>query len=359
MITLTVELGDRSYPILIGSGLLGESGILDPFLGDREVMVITNEVVEPIYLTPLQGILGDRRAETVVLPDGEGYKNSQTLQRVLDGLVDNRFARDCMLITLGGGVVGDIGGFAAAVYQRGVDFIQVPTTLLAQVDSAVGGKTGINHPGGKNLIGSFHQPRCVLADTDTLATLPDREFSAGLAEVVKYGLIADAELFAWLEGQAEKLLSRDPSALHHAIRRSCEIKADIVSQDEMEKGVRALLNFGHTFGHAMERCTGYGKWLHGEAVAAGICMAAQFSERLGTLQSGDTERIRRLLERLNLPTVPPDVKPQDFLSAMTMDKKVIAGEIRLVLLNSIGSARVTADYPSDELLKILCEQLIH
>jgi 3-dehydroquinate synthase len=283
----------------------------------------------------------------------------ETLQVILDRLVAGRFARDCALITLGGGVTGDIGGFAAAVYQRGVKFIQVPTTLLAQVDSAVGGKTGVNHPGGKNLIGAFHQPECVLIDTDCLKTLPEREFSAGLAEVVKYGLIADEDLFVWLEQHAEDLLRRDPATLHHAIRRSCEIKADIVADDERERGRRALLNFGHTFGHAIERCAGYGEWYHGEAIAAGICMAAKFSERLGRFGSADIQRIKNLFQRLKLPTAPPDVNPKDFLSAMSMDKKVIAGQIRLVLLNGIGSAEVTAEYPSHELVDMLREQFIH
>lgn len=359
MITLTVDLGDRSYPILIGSGLLSQPGILDAYLDAVDVLVVTNDVVGPIYLKPLMELLGNRRVETVVLPDGEANKTMETLQSILDRLVDARFARDCALITLGGGVVGDVGGFAAAVYQRGVSFIQVPTTLLAQVDSAVGGKTGVNHPGGKNLIGAFHQPDCVLMDTDCLKTLPAREFSAGLAEVVKYGLIADEELFIWLEQHADKMLSRDPATLHHAIRRSCEIKAAIVAEDEREQGRRALLNLGHTFGHAIERCVGYGEWHHGEAVAAGICMAADFSARLGTFRAEDIQRIKNLFQRLKLPTAPPDLNPQEFLSAMSMDKKVIAGQIRLVLQNGIGSAEVTAKYPSHELIDMLREQFIH
>jgi len=359
MVTVTVNLGDRSYPILIGNGFLGQPGVLDPFLDAPDVLVVTNDIVGPIYLEPLMGMLGNHRVETVVLPDGEANKTMATLQIILDRLVAERFARDCALVTLGGGVVGDIGGFAAAVYQRGVKFVQVPTTFLAQVDSAVGGKTGVNHPGGKNLIGAFHQPDCVLIDTDCLKTLPDREFAAGLAEVVKYGLIADADLFGWLEQNADALLRRDPAPLHHAIRRSCEIKAEIVAADEREKGRRALLNLGHTYGHAIELCAGYGEWLHGEAVAAGICMAANLSARLGTLQANDIQRIRNLLERLKLPTEPPNVNPQEFLSAMSMDKKVIAGQIRLVLLNSIGTAEVTAEYPAHELVDMLREQFIH
>jgi 3-dehydroquinate synthase len=350
MITLTVNLRERSYPILIGSGLLSQTGVLERHVRGRDVLVLTNEVIAPIYLAPVQTLLGDRRVETVVLPDGEAHKTMATLQTVLDRLVASRFSRDGTLLALGGGVIGDLGGFAAAIYQRGIDFIQVPTTLLAQVDSSVGGKTGVNHPGGKNMIGAFHQPRCVLMDTDTLRTLPDRELSAGLAEVVKYGLLQDAGMFAWLEGQAEALLRREPAALQHAIRRSCEIKAEIVADDEREQGRRALLNLGHTFGHAIERCAGYGEWLHGEAVAAGLCMAARFSARLGWLPPGDVERIARLLRRLNLPAAPPPMDSREFLAAMAMDKKVLGGQIRLVLLRGIGEAVVTADYPPHELL---------
>jgi len=254
-------------------------------------------------------------------------------------------------------VVGDIGGFAAAAYQRGIRFIQVPTTLLAQVDSAVGGKTAVNHPGGKNLIGAFHQPSAVLVDTDTLATLPDREFCAGLAEVVKYGLIVDPEFFAWLDAHADDLLARESVALHHAIHRSCRLKAEIVAEDEREVGRRALLNLGHTFGHAIERCAGYGEWLHGEAIAAGICMAAEFSARLGNLATTDVVRIRSLFATLKLPTAPPYIGMDDFMAAMSIDKKVIAGQIRLVLLRDIGSAEVTADYPSADLTAMLAEQL--
>ncbi len=350
MITLNVNLADRSYPILIGSGLLMQPGILDPYLRGRDVMIVSNDVVAPIYLAPLRQLLGDRNVQTVILPDGEVNKTMATLQLVLDRLVESRFGRDCTVISLSGGVAGDIGGFAAAIYQRGVDFIQVPTTLLAQVDSAVGGKTGVNHPGGKNLIGAFHQPRCVLTDTDTLRSLPDRELSAGLAEVVKYGLIQDADFFTWLESQHAGLLSRDAAALDYAIRVSCAAKAEIVAGDERERGSRALLNFGHTFGHAIERCVGYGEWLHGEAVAAGMLMAARFSERLGWLDSESVERTRKLLLQLNLPVAPPPTSPPEFFNAMRMDKKVVDGEIRLVLLKAIGQAVVTADYPPHELL---------
>jgi 3-dehydroquinate synthase len=359
MLQLKVELGARSYPIWIGGGLLERHGLLDTVVGDADAMVVTNEVVAPLYLDQLTAALGPRRVDSGVLPDGESHKNLATLQTVLDRLVEQRFGRDAVLLALGGGVVGDIGGFAAAVYQRGIAFVQVPTTLLAQVDSSVGGKTGVNHPGGKNLIGAFHQPLAVLADTNTLDTLPDRELSAGLAEVVKYGLIADADFFAWLEQNAGHLLARDTDALQHAIRRSCELKAQIVAEDEFERGRRALLNLGHTYGHAIERCVGYGEWLHGEAVAAGMCMAAEFSARLGQATSEDVERTRTLLARMNLPVAPPRIVTDDFLAAMSMDKKVIGGAIRLVLLRRIGDAEVTAAYPADDMAALLAQQLGH
>ncbi len=352
-----VELGERSYPIWIGGGLLSEPGILDAFIGAADVFVVTNDVVGPLYLHALTGILGTRRIDHVELPDGEAHKTMATLESILDRLIAGRFARDAVLITLGGGVVGDIGGFAAATYQRGIRFIQLPTTLLAQVDSAVGGKTAVNHPGGKNLIGAFHQPSAVLVDTDTLATLPDRELSAGLAEVVKYGLIVDAEFFGWLEAHAADLLARDPAALQYAIAQSCRFKARLVAEDEREQGRRALLNLGHTYGHAIERCAGYGQWLHGEAVAAGICMAAAFSARLGTLKPQDVERIRKLTAALGLPTTPPPVGAEEFLAAMSIDKKVAGGRIRLVLLRAIGAAELTADFPQDDMLALLTEQL--
>jgi 3-dehydroquinate synthase len=357
MITLTVELGSRSYPILIGSGLLGRAGLLDEWLRRRDVLVLTNETLAQVYLDPVRALLQGSRMATHVLPDGEQHKTLATVERILDTLAAQRFARDGVLLALGGGVVGDIGGFAAAIYQRGIDFIQVPTTLLSQVDSSVGGKTGVNHPAGKNLIGAFHQPICVLADTDTLQTLPDRELSAGLAEIVKYGMLADVGLFDWLERHGEQLLRREPAALHHVIRRSCEIKAGVVGADERERGLRALLNLGHTFGHAIERCAGYGTWLHGEAVAAGLAMAAEFSRRLGWIDAGDVRRVRTLLERLQLPAAPPRIDPGQFLAAMGMDKKVLAGQIRLVLLKSIGQAVVVADYPADELKAMLEAQL--
>ena len=294
-----------------------------------------------------------------MLPDGEASKTSATLMTIYDALVEHRFGRDCVLAALGGGVIGDIAGFAAATWQRGVDFIQVPTTLLAQVDSSVGGKTAVNHPGGKNLIGAFHQPLCVLSDMATLNSLPDRELKAGLAEVIKYGLIADEEFFEWLENEHAGLLNRDAERLQHVVRRSCEVKAQVVAGDERERGRRAILNLGHTFGHAIERCLGYGTWLHGEAVAAGMCMAAAFSGRLGWLSDTDVGRTRHLIARLGLPTDPPPVEPAEFLAAMTLDKKVQAGEIRLVLLKSIGHAVTTAEYPAHELAELLSDQFIN
>jgi len=358
MINLNVELGTRSYPILIGSGLLHQHGVLDPFINGRDVLIITNDQLAPLYLEPLAKLIGNARIARLVLPDGEATKNLATLQTIFDALVQHRFGRDCVLVALGGGVIGDITGFAAATWQRGVDFIQVPTTLLAQVDSSVGGKTAVNHPKGKNLIGAFHQPICVLSDSDTLNTLPDRELGAGLAEVVKYGLLGDKEFFLWLEQEYAGLLKRDSEHLQHIVRVSCEDKARIVAADERERGQRALLNLGHTFGHAIEHCAGYGEWLHGEAVAAGMVMAAEFSARLGLLERGDVDRIRELLTRLNLPVEPPPVKAGDFLSAMTLDKKVIGGEIRLVLLKAIGEAFVTADYAEHELVQLLSETFV-
>ena len=355
--TITVDLGPRSYPIYIGAGLLERGELLRRHLLGRRAFILSNRTVGPLYLERLQAALGPGRAEFLELPDGETHKSMAAAETVLDALVGHRYARDSVLIALGGGVVGDIGGFAAAIYQRGIDFIQVPTTLLAQVDSAVGGKTGVNHPGGKNLIGAFHQPICVLADSSTLATLPDRELSAGLAEVVKYGLLADAGLFGWLEQHAADLLRRDTAALNHVIGRSCEIKAAVVAGDERELGRRALLNLGHTFGHAIERCQGYGDWLHGEAVAAGIVMAASFSSRLGWLPLADVARIEKLIAACRLPVSPPALSATEFLAAMAMDKKVLASQIRLVLLRSIGHSEVTAGYPAAELQAFIREQV--
>ena len=356
---LNVELGSRSYPILIGSGLLRDGGLLDPYVEGRDVLIVTNDQLVPLYLKPVEALVTGSRVHTISLPEGESAKSLDTMMRIFDALVEHRYGRDCVLIALGGGVIGDITGFAAATWQRGVDFIQVPTTLLAQVDSSVGGKTAVNHPRGKNLIGAFHQPLCVLSDMDTLHSLPDRELGAGLAEVVKYGLLGDAEFFGWLEAEVDGLLARDKERLQHIVRRSCELKAQIVAADEREHGQRALLNLGHTFGHAIERCAGYGEWLHGEAVAAGMCMAAAFSARLGWLDAADVRRTRDLIARLQLPVDPPQVPPADFLAAMALDKKVLAGQIRLVLLRAIGNAEVTADYPEHELVDFLTETFVN
>lgn len=351
--TLTVELGQRSYPILIGQGLLRDPEVFRRHVPARDLLIVSNTTIAPLYLPSLEACLQSRRTVTTLLPDGETHKTLDTVARILDVLIANRFARDCAVVALGGGVVGDMAGFAAAIYQRGVAFVQVPTTLLAQVDSAVGGKTGVNHPGGKNLIGSFHQPAAVLADTGTLGTLPRRELQAGLAEVVKYGLICDAAFFGWLEAHADALLGGDPVALAQVVRRSCEIKAAIVGQDEREHGERALLNLGHTFGHAIEAVTGYARWLHGEAIGAGLVMAARLSHESGLLGSQDLDRVIRLVERLGLPVHVPDVTPQAVLEHMRIDKKVLAGRMRLVLLRGIGAAFVTADYDVERLVRTL------
>ena len=351
--TLTVELGRRSYPILIGDGVLSDSALLARHVPARDVLIVSNTTVAPLYLDALERALSPRRTVATLLPDGESYKTLDTVARILDVLVANRFGRDCVVIALGGGVVGDMAGFAAAVYQRGVGFVQVPTTLLAQVDSAVGGKTGVNHPGGKNLIGAFHQPTAVLADTATLATLPPRELRAGLAEVIKYGLIRDAGFFAWLESQTDALLAADRDALAHVILRSCQIKAEIVGRDELEHGERALLNFGHTFGHAIEAASGYGHWLHGEAVAAGMVMAARMSCESGLIDGAALARISALIERMGLPTRVEGVSAETMLQGMRMDKKVLEGQIRLVLLRAIGEAFVTAEYDPQRLARTL------
>jgi 3-dehydroquinate synthase len=343
--TLQVDLDERSYPIHIGPGLLRQPELYRPHIRGRQVMVVSNETVAPLYLAQVEAGLGGYELAQVILPDGEQYKTLEVLNRIFDALLEHRFNRNCCLVAVGGGVVGDITGFAAASYQRGVDFIQIPTTLLAQVDSSVGGKTGVNHRLGKNMIGAFHQPRCVLADTDTLATLEDRELSAGLAEVIKYGLIMDAGFFAWLEDNVGRLLARDTEALVYAIEQSCRCKAQIVAADERESGKRALLNLGHTFGHAIETGMGYGNWLHGEGVAAGMAMAADLSARHGWISASDVGRVRALLERAGLPVAPPpEISRQQFMDLMAVDKKAVDGGLRLVLLDAIGSARVCADY---------------
>ncbi|MBF0255494.1 MAG: 3-dehydroquinate synthase [Gammaproteobacteria bacterium] len=347
--TLSVDLGARSYPIYIGRGLL-DADLLRAHVPSRQVLLVTNDTVAPLYLQRLQASLGDLQVAHCILPDGEQYKTLETLNRIFDVLLQKRFDRGCTLIALGGGVVGDITGFAAASYQRGVHFIQVPTTLLAQVDSSVGGKTGVNHPLGKNMIGAFYQPRCVLIDTDSLNTLDDRQLSAGLAEVIKYGLINDAEFFAWLEQNHQLLRQRDADALAFAIHRSCADKAAVVAADERESGQRALLNLGHTFGHAIETGMGYGAWLHGEAVAAGMCMAAQMSLRLGWFDAVELQRLLALTAACGLPTwAPAQLGAERMLELMAVDKKVLAGKLRLVLLKGIGQALVSADFAAEAL----------
>lgn len=349
MQTLHVDLSDRSYPIHIGSNLLSQTDLLTPHVASKQVAIVTNTTVAPLYLQTLVESLkrAGITALPIILPDGEKYKNSDTLNLIYDALLQNRCERRTTLIALGGGVIGDLTGYAAATYLRGVPFIQIPTTLLSQVDSSVGGKTGINHPLGKNMIGAFYQPKLVLADIDTLKTLPQRELSAGLAEVIKYGLIRDADFFLWLERNMTKLVNLDPAALSYAIYRSCQNKAEVVAADEHETGERALLNLGHTFGHAIENAMGYGVWLHGEAVAAGTILAAQFSHRLGWLKEEDVERIIRIFQAAGLPTDLPALGVEKYLDLMGMDKKVIDGKIRLVLLkDGIGSSIVTSDYDS-------------
>lgn len=354
---LTVELGERSYPILIGQGLLSNSNNLAPYIRGRQVMVVSNETVAPLYLQKLmEGLDGCDldQVDHIELPDGEAFKNLDTLNRIFDALLERRHNRSTTLIALGGGVVGDMTGFAAASYQRGVDFIQIPTTLLSQVDSSVGGKTGVNHPLGKNMIGAFYQPRLVLADMDTLSTLPAREFSAGVAEVIKYGLICDEGFFSWLEANIERLMARDRDALAYAVERSCQDKAAVVAADEREGGQRAILNFGHTFGHAIESVQGYGQWLHGEAVAAGMVMAAELSRLRGDITGELVERVRTLLVRANLPVRAPEgMTSGQFLTAMAVDKKVIDGRLRLVLLAGLGRAVIVSDCSREEIEKSL------
>jgi 3-dehydroquinate synthase len=348
-----VELGSRSYPILIGADLIGRPTLYDEYLSARDVLLVSNTTVAPFYASTLVGALGTRRTVEAILPDGEQHKTLANVARLIDVLVANRFGRDCMIIALGGGVVGDMAGFAAATYQRGVGFLQVPTTLLAQVDSSVGGKTGVNHPGGKNLIGAFHQPKAVIADVASLATLPQRELRAGLAEVFKYGLICDAAFFDWLDANLEALLARNTDALVHVVRRSCEIKAQIVGRDEYERGERALLNLGHTFAHAIEAATGYSRWLHGEAVGAGLLIAATLSHECGLMSASDVERVRQLLARAGLPTDVHEVKLGTAVEHMKMDKKVRGGRIRLIVPRAIGECVVSADYPDAALSRTL------
>lgn len=356
MKTLTVDLGVRAYPIHIGAGLLARPESFAEVQG-RRIKLITDENVAQHCLPQLRATLNVAPEDILILPAGETQKTWQTAEQILDWLLASRLARDGLVIALGGGVIGDMAGFASAIYQRGIDFIQIPTTLLAQVDSSVGGKTGVNHPRGKNMIGAFHQPCAVVADTDTLKTLPKRELQAGIAEIIKYGMLADAGFFRWLEQNMPRLLALDADALTHAIQRSCELKAGIVAQDEREAiagGPRALLNLGHTFGHAIETWTGYGSWLHGEAVATGLCMAAVMSQQLGWLTDEDAKRCTRLVAAAGLPVQPPaGMGSDDFMQLMARDKKVAAGKLRLVLMRGIGQAVLTADFSVPSLAETL------
>lgn len=357
MITLSVDLGDRSYPIYIGEDLL-QADLITQHIPGNSALIVTNETVAPLYLDKVQQQLGELKQEAVILPDGEEYKSLSVLNTIFDSLLQNRFDRNTTIIALGGGVVGDMAGFAAASYQRGVHLIQIPTTLLSQVDSSVGGKTGVNHPLGKNMIGAFYQPRAVIADTSTLDTLPDRELSAGLAEVIKYGLIKKPGFFDWLQANMDRLLARDKVALAEAIDVSCQTKAEVVAADERESGQRALLNLGHTFGHAIETGMGYGAWLHGEAVGAGMCMAARMSAELGWISAGDVERTVQLIEHARLPTMAPDsMTTERFMELMAVDKKVLDGVLRLVLLQEIGHAVVTNDYTNQQLAESIALSL--
>lgn len=346
MQTLHVDLGERSYPIFIGEQLIDHGDLLSRHIRGKQVAIVTNDTVAPLYLERLSRSLADYSVTSVVLPDGEAHKNWPTLQTIFDALLTARHDRNTTIIALGGGVIGDMAGFSAACYQRGVDFVQVPTTLLSQVDSSVGGKTGINHPLGKNMIGAFYQPQAVLIDTATLSTLPPRELSAGLAEVIKYGLICDEPFLGWLEENIDSLRQLDQTALTEAIRRSCAAKARVVGADERESGIRATLNLGHTFGHAIETHQGYGVWLHGEAVSAGTVMALEMSRQLGWLSASERDRAVRLLARAGLPVIPPaNMNAADFLQHMAVDKKVLDGKLRLVLLKRLGEAVVTGDFP--------------
>jgi 3-dehydroquinate synthase len=354
METVEVALGERSYPIYIGDGLIDRGELLRNHVGGRQIAIVTNSTVGPLYLDRVRAAFPDPyQVDTFVLPDGEQFKTLEQYAAIMDFLLERRHSRSTTLIALGGGVVGDMTGFAAATYQRGVEFLQIPTTLLAQVDSSVGGKTGVNHPRGKNMIGAFYQPRCVVADTGVFATLPPREYRAGLAEVLKYGIIRDAGFFAWIEAHAGECVARDPAALAHAVRRSCELKAEVVAADEREADLRAILNFGHTFGHALETLTGYTTLLHGEAVAIGMVLAADLSARQGMLGWAEARRVKQAVAALGLPVRAPQLPAPDVIAAMGMDKKVVSGRLRLVLATAIGQVTTTEDIDGEALLHTL------
>lgn len=352
--TMQVELGDRSYPIYMGAGNLNKAELLTRHIKAKQVLIVTNETIAPLYLDQVSAHLQQYQLEVVVLPDGEQYKNLATMESIFAALLGKQFSRNATIIALGGGVIGDISGFAAACYQRGIAFIQIPTTLLAQVDSSVGGKTGVNHALGKNMIGAFYQPQCVIIDVNVLQTLDDRQLAAGLAEVIKYGLIRDAGFFSWIESNIESFLARDQAALTYIIEQSCRNKAEIVASDERESGIRAILNLGHTFGHAIETGMGYGRYLHGEAVAIGTCQAADLSRRLGWLNDEDVNRVVALFKKTGLPTEPPaDLSAEEFVKLMAVDKKNVDGDIRLILLKKIGEASLPVSVEKSVLLETL------
>jgi len=359
MKTINIQFDERSYPIYIGEGLLSDYELISQHLPHNKIVIITNNLVADIYLAPLiQSLSPHKDVIPIILPDGEKYKNADSLNIIYSQLLKNKADRNTMLIALGGGVIGDITGFAAATYMRGINFIQMPTTLLSQVDSSVGGKTGINHPQGKNMIGSFYQPKCVITDVNVLKTLPSRELSAGLAEVIKYGLIRDKIFFEWLETNIQSLIEMNPEYLTEAILRSCQNKADVVEADEFESGTRAILNLGHTFGHAIEVAQGYGNWLHGEAVGVGMIMAAKLSQAMGWLSEPDIERIISLIKNAGLPTVPPNISVDKYIELMLFDKKTKDGKINLVLQKSMGEAILSNSYDPSKLRQIL-EQSSH
>ena len=359
MKTVRVELGERTYPIHIGAGLLGNTELYKPHIKGAKVFIITNETVAPLCLDKVESALAPIvEVHPSILPDGESHKRLSTIESIVDQMLSVPCDRKTTVVALGGGVVGDIAGFTAACYQRGIRFIQVPTTLLAQVDSSVGGKTGVNHPLGKNMIGAFHQPVCVIADSEILISLPEREFCAGLAEVIKYGLIRDLEFFEWLENNIELLLQRESNAVAYAVEQSCRNKAAVVAEDETESGIRAILNFGHTFGHAIETGLNYKEWLHGEAVAAGMVMAGELSVRLDMLSNQENQRIKPLLKKAKLPISPPrHLNAKDFKSIMAVDKKAEAGTVKFIVLNQLGDAQVTSDYDNEILESTLASFL--
>ena len=354
MTMIEVDLGDRKYPIYIGDSVLSEQELIDKHIVSNQVLIVTNEKVAPLYLKYIEERLYGLNHDVLILPDGESTKSLDSLNQIITRLMEKKYSRTCILIALGGGVIGDLTGFAAACYQRGVKFIQIPTTLLAQVDSSVGGKTAVNHPLGKNMIGAFYQPSAVLIDTSVLSTLPEREFSAGLAEVIKYGLIRDKPFYEWLEENIELIMNRDNKALTYTIERSCANKAEVVAEDERESGVRAILNLGHTFGHAIETALSYQGWLHGEAVGCGMLMAADLSMRLGLMEQEQADRIKSLLVRAKLPTkIQKGIKLKQMLENMKVDKKSRDGVLYLILLNDIGDAVITSDYTEQALAETI------